>query len=149
MIDRPENAAAIPHVNPWLTAVAVMMLAEENKLRQIVVETAAGRVPVMAGAGSNDTRRAMQLSALMEEAGATHLLQIAGSAGDVKDRADLPSLEARDQPAGLFGRDSDKVNVSARSLRHHLGHDRQRAVGPGADDQPGSAPRSSSCSTAT
>jgi len=38
--------------------------------------------------------------------------QIAGSAGDVKDRADLPSLEARDQPAGLFCRDSDKVNAS-------------------------------------
>ena len=67
--------------------------------------------------------------------------QIAGSAGDVKDRADLPSLEARDQPAGLFRRDSDKVNASARSFRHHLGHDRQRVVGPGADDQPASAPR--------
>jgi hypothetical protein len=67
--------------------------------------------------------------------------QIAGSAGDVKDRADLPSLEARDQPAGLFCWDRDEVNVSARRLRHHLGHDRQRAVGPGADDQPGSAPR--------
>jgi hypothetical protein len=40
----------------------------------------------------------------------------------VKDRADLPSLETRDQPAGLFCRDSDKVNASARSLRHHLGH---------------------------
>ncbi len=36
---------------------------------------------------------------------------------------------------------SDKVNVSARRLHRHLGHDRQRAVGPGADDQPGSAPR--------
>ena len=39
-------------------------------------------------------------------------LQIAGSAGDVKDRLDLPSPEARDQPAGLFCRDSDKVNAS-------------------------------------
>src|ERR1700758_760597 len=68
-------------------------------------------------------------------------LQIAGSAGDVKDRADLSSLEARDQPAGLVCRDSDKVNVSARGLRHHVGHDRQVAVGSGADYQPGSAPR--------
>ena len=59
----------------------------------------------------------------------------------MKDRLDLPSLEARDQPAGLFCWDSDKVNVSERRLRNHLGHDRQRAVGPGADDQPGSAPR--------
>jgi hypothetical protein len=67
--------------------------------------------------------------------------QVAGSAGDVKDRADLASLEVRDQPAGLFRRDRDKINVSACSLGHHVGHDRQRAVGPGADDQPGSAPR--------
>ena len=58
----------------------------------------------------------------------------------MKDRADLPWLEARDQSAGLFRRDSDKVNVSARSLLHHLRHDRQRAVGPGADDQAGPAP---------
>ena len=57
-------------------------------------------------------------------------LQIVGSAGDVKDRADLPWLEARDQSAGLFCWDSDKVNMSARSLLHHLSHDRQRAVGP-------------------
>jgi hypothetical protein len=38
------------------------------------------------------------------------------SAGDVQDRADLPSLEARDQPACLVCRDNDKVNASARSL---------------------------------
>ena len=49
----------------------------------------------------------------------------------MKDRADLPWLEARNQATGLLRRDSDKVNVSARSLRHHLGHDRQRAMGPG------------------
>jgi len=68
-------------------------------------------------------------------------LQIVGSAGDVKDRADLLWLEARDQSAGLFRRDIDKVNVSARSLLDHLRHDRQRAMGPRADDQAGSAPR--------
>mgnify|MGYP003910034489 CR=1 FL=1 len=72
--------------------------------------------------------------------GMAQIEQIVGSAGDVKDRLDLPSLEARNQPAGLFCWDSDKFNVSARSFRHHLGHDRQGAVGPGADDQPGSAP---------
>jgi hypothetical protein len=52
-------------------------------------------------------------------------VRVVGSAGDVKDRADLPWVEARDQSAGLFGRDSDKVNVLARSLLHHLMHDRQ------------------------
>jgi hypothetical protein len=88
------------------------------------------------------TSMAAPLRILLPRADGDRLpLQIAGSAGDVKDRADLPSLEARDQPAGLVCRDSDKVNVSARGLRHYLGHDRQVAVGPGADDQPGSAPR--------
>src|SRR6478736_8064385 len=52
-------------------------------------------------------------------------VQIVASAGDVKDRADLPWLEARDQSAGLLRRDSDQVNVLARSLLHHLIHDRQ------------------------
>jgi hypothetical protein len=52
-------------------------------------------------------------------------LQMVGSAGDVKDRADLFWLEARDQSTGLFRRDSDKVNVLARSLLHYLIHDRQ------------------------
>ena len=40
-------------------------------------------------------------------------------------------LEAADQSAGLFRRDSDKANVSARSLRYPVGHNRQRAVGSG------------------
>jgi len=52
----------------------------------------------------------------------------------MQNRADLLCLEARDQSAGLFRRDSDKVDVSALSLFHDLGHDGQRAVGPGADD---------------
>jgi len=53
------------------------------------------------------------------------IVQIVGSAGDVKNRADLPWLKARDQSAGLLRRDSDQVNVLARSLLHHLIHDRQ------------------------
>jgi hypothetical protein len=32
----------------------------------------------------------------------------------VKDRADIPSLQASDQLTGLFRRDRDKINVSAR-----------------------------------
>lgn len=53
-----------------------MTLEEQRRVVEIVVDEAAGRVPVVAGAGSNDTRRAMQLSALMREAGATHLLHV-------------------------------------------------------------------------
>ena len=39
----------------------------------ITVEQVAGRVPVVAGAGSNDTRRAIAQSRDMQAAGATHL----------------------------------------------------------------------------
>jgi 4-hydroxy-tetrahydrodipicolinate synthase len=55
---------------------ATMPPEEQARVVRIVVDAAAGRVPVMAGAGSNDTRRAMQLSALMRDAGATHLLHV-------------------------------------------------------------------------
>ena len=55
---------------------ATMPPEEQARVVRLVAERAAGRVPVVAGAGSNDTRRAMQLSALMREAGATHLLHV-------------------------------------------------------------------------
>lgn len=59
------------------TGEAATMTAEEQvRVVSIVVERAAGRVPVVAGAGSNDTRRAVELSRMMREAGATHLLHV-------------------------------------------------------------------------
>ena len=53
-----------------------MTLAEHRRVVEIVVEQTAGRVPVVAGAGSNDTRRAVELSREMKAAGATHLLHV-------------------------------------------------------------------------
>ncbi|MHB1265669.1 MAG: 4-hydroxy-tetrahydrodipicolinate synthase [Gemmatimonadaceae bacterium] len=53
---------------------ATMTGAEQRRVVEITVEQVAGRVPVMAGAGSNDTRKAIELSTVMQEAGATHLL---------------------------------------------------------------------------
>lgn len=50
--------------------------AERDRVVRIVVEQAAGRVPVMAGAGSNDTRTAVVNSVAMQAAGATHLLHV-------------------------------------------------------------------------
>lgn len=41
-----------------------------------VVERAAGRVPIIAGAGSNDTKAAIAASRAMAQAGATHLLHV-------------------------------------------------------------------------
>ena len=55
---------------------ATMTLAEQRRVVEIVVEQAAGRVPIMAGAGSNDTRKAIDQSREMAAAGATHLLHV-------------------------------------------------------------------------
>ena len=51
-----------------------MTLAEHRRVVEITVEQTAGRVPVVAGAASNDTRKAIALSVEMAGAGATHLL---------------------------------------------------------------------------
>jgi 4-hydroxy-tetrahydrodipicolinate synthase len=53
---------------------ATMSVAEQRRVVEITVEQARGRVPVVAGASSNDTARAIALSKEMKEAGATYLL---------------------------------------------------------------------------
>jgi 4-hydroxy-tetrahydrodipicolinate synthase len=53
---------------------ATMSVAEQRRVVEIAVEQARGRVPVVAGASSNDTARAIALSKEMKEAGATYLL---------------------------------------------------------------------------
>ena len=50
--------------------------AEHRRVVEIVVEQARGRVPIAAGAGSNDTAKAVALSKEMKAAGATHLLHV-------------------------------------------------------------------------
>jgi 4-hydroxy-tetrahydrodipicolinate synthase len=47
---------------------------EQRRVIEIVVETVSGRVPVVAGAASNDTQRAIAFSKAAKAAGATHLL---------------------------------------------------------------------------
>lgn len=56
---------------------ATMSLAEHRRVVEVVAEQARGRVPVVAGAGSNDTVKAIALSRELKEAGATHLLHVA------------------------------------------------------------------------
>ena len=59
------------------TGEAVTMTpAEHRRVVEITVEQARGRVPVIAGAGSNDTAKAVALSKEMQAAGATHLLHV-------------------------------------------------------------------------
>jgi 4-hydroxy-tetrahydrodipicolinate synthase len=55
---------------------ATLSPAEHRRVVEITVEQTAGRVPVVAGAGSNDTARAIALSREMRAAGATHLLHV-------------------------------------------------------------------------
>ena len=51
-----------------------MTLDEHERVVRLTVEQARGRVPIVAGAGSNDTKKAIELSHRMCDAGATHLL---------------------------------------------------------------------------
>ena len=55
---------------------ATMSPFEQRQVVEIVVDQVKGRVPVVAGAGSNDTARAVQMSKEMQAAGATHLLHV-------------------------------------------------------------------------
>src|SRR5580704_1212433 len=54
--------------------VATMTTDEHRRVVETTVKQAAGRVPIVAGAGSNDTVKAIALSKMMGDAGATHLL---------------------------------------------------------------------------
>lgn len=53
---------------------ATMSVDEQRRVVEIVVRRAKGRVPIVAGAASNDTKKAIELSKMMRGAGATHLL---------------------------------------------------------------------------
>ncbi len=53
---------------------ATMTVEEHRRVVEITVEQTAGRVPVVAGAASNDTQKAIALSREMARVGATHLL---------------------------------------------------------------------------
>src|SRR4029077_20759126 len=53
---------------------ATMTIAEHQRAVEITVEQTAQPGPAVAGAASNDTRKAIALSRDMESAGATHLL---------------------------------------------------------------------------
>ena len=53
-----------------------MSLQERVRVVRACVEQVAGRVPVIAGAGGNDTRVAIETSRAMVDAGATHLLHV-------------------------------------------------------------------------
>lgn len=53
-----------------------LTMTEHTRVVEITVDQAAGRVPVVAGAGANGTARAIIMSKEMQAAGATHLLHV-------------------------------------------------------------------------
>jgi len=53
---------------------ATLSPEEHQRVVAVTVEQARGRVPIVAGAASNDTARAVTLSRMMRDVGATHLL---------------------------------------------------------------------------
>lgn len=55
---------------------ATLSLAERERVVAITAEVVAGRVPVIAGAGTNDTAAAIENSRVLAGAGATHLLHV-------------------------------------------------------------------------
>ncbi|HET9454010.1 MAG TPA: 4-hydroxy-tetrahydrodipicolinate synthase [Gemmatimonadaceae bacterium] len=55
---------------------ATLSPEEHRRVVEIVVEQVNGRAPVVAGAGSNDTRKAIALSQEMKAIGASHLLHV-------------------------------------------------------------------------
>ena len=68
--------------------------AEHRRVVEITVEVAEGRVPIVAGAGSNDTARAIALSREMSAAGATHLLHVSPAYNKPPQRGILAHFRA-------------------------------------------------------
>lgn len=68
--------------------------AEHRRVVEITVEEVNGRVPVIAGAGSNDTQKAIDTSREMHAIGATHLLHVTPMYNKPPQRALLAHFRA-------------------------------------------------------
>lgn len=68
--------------------------AEHRRVVEITVEQVNGRVPVVAGAGSNDTAKAVATSREMQAIGATHLLHVTPMYNKPPQRALLAHFRA-------------------------------------------------------
>lgn len=73
---------------------ATLSPAEHRRVVEIVVGQTNGRVPVVAGAASNDTQKAIALSRDMEAAGATHLLHASPMYNKPPQRGIIAHFEA-------------------------------------------------------
>jgi 4-hydroxy-tetrahydrodipicolinate synthase len=80
---------------------ATMTPEEHRRVVEIVADQAKGRVPIVAGAGSNDTRKAIAMSHEMEKAGATHLLHVSPMYNKPPQRGIIAHFEAIAREASL------------------------------------------------
>ena len=108
---------------------ATMTLREHRRVVEITVDQVRGRVPIVAGAGSNDTVKAIELSHMMREAGATHLLHTSPMYNKPPQRGILAHFtaiaDAVDLPLVIYnvpGRTGS--NVDAATTLHLAWHPR-------------------------
>lgn len=111
---------------------ATMSLAEHRRVVEVVVEQAKDRVPVVAGAGSNDTAKAVAMSKEMQAAGATHLLHVSPMYNKppqrgliehfsrVADATDLPVI-VYNVPGRTGGNIEAKTTLALASVPHIVG----------------------------
>ena len=79
LVERQIKAGAGAVVPAGTTGESATLTHEEHRrVIALAVEAAAGRVPVVAGAGSNSTAEAIALARFAEEAGADAVLTVAG-----------------------------------------------------------------------
>jgi len=112
---------------------ATLTLDEHRRVVEITVEQVNGRVPVVAGAGSNDTKKAISLSKEMKAAGATHLLHTSPMYNKPPQRGIaahfLAIADAVDLPLVVYnvpGRTGS--NVEAATTLELAGHENITAV---------------------
>lgn len=112
---------------------ATMSSDEQRRVVEITVEVVAGRIPVVAGAGSNDTARALANSRMMRDAGATHLLHVSPAYNKPPQRGIvahfLAIADTVDLPIVVYnvpGRTAS--NVAAETTLELAGHDNIVAV---------------------
>ena len=114
--------------------------AEHRRVVEITVEQVNGRVPVIAGAGSNDTQRAIATSREMKAVGATHLLHVTPMYNKPPQRALLAHFraiaDACDLPIVIYnvpGRTA--VNLEARTCLELAQDPRFGRIKPQAADR--------------
>ena len=106
---------------------ATLTLDEHRRVVELTVEQARGRVPVVAGAASNDTAKAVALSKEMEALGATHLLHSSPMYNKPPQRGIVAHFHAIADAVGIPivlynvpGRTASNVEASTTlELAHH------------------------------